>query len=135
MFNLTVVRSYTEKATVGFIVVNGEKLQTLEQPWRMNETNISCIPEGTYLVNRDHSGRWQYYAIQNVPNRTFIEIHPANHVEQLQGCLALGMTRASNGFSVNNSEKAINKLVDYVGESDFLLTFRSYNPNTDGLLL
>lgn len=135
MFNLEVVRSYLPAATVGYIIVDGRKLQTLERPWRLNEANISCIPEGTYLVKRDRSGRWQYYSITNVPNRTFIEIHPANNVEQLAGCLALGVNRMRDSVSVSSSEVAIDLLMDYVGDNDFTITFRSYNPNTDGILL
>ena len=31
------------------------------------------------------------YRLDFVPNRTNIDIHPANYVEQLEGCIALGL--------------------------------------------
>jgi hypothetical protein len=127
-----VVRSYLDVATAGYMDVNGQRLQTLERPWLNNKASKSCIPEGTYLVNRDHSGRWQYYSVSNVPNRTFIEIHPANKVSQLEGCLALGLQRAADNVSIINSESAVNIFTGAQGEDSCLITFRQYNPNTDG---
>ena len=132
MNHYQVVRSYLDIATAGYVDVNGQRLQTLERPWLNNKASKSCVPEGTYIVNRDHTGRWQYFSIINVPNRTFIEIHPANKVEHLEGCLALGMQRGSDNISIINSEAAINVLLGTQGEESFLLTFRQYNPNTDG---
>lgn len=131
MIKLEVVRSYLKGATVGFIDLPNKRLQTLERPWDNNIAGKSCIPEGTYRVKRDKSGRWQYYAIQNVPSRTFIEIHPANYVNQLEGCLALGMARMEDNISVASSKDALSVFMDYVGEDDFELTFRSFNPNFD----
>lgn len=135
MIKLEVIRSYLGHGTVGYIQLpDGVELKTLEKAWLDNEPNVSCIPEGTYLVKRDSSGRWQYYSIQNVPNRTFIEIHPANTTEQLAGCLALGVSSLEDG-SLIRSQEAVNYFVETVGDNDFMLTFRSYNPNTDGQIL
>ncbi|MGB2063590.1 MAG: DUF5675 family protein [Marinomonas gallaica] len=132
MINLTVVRSYLSDATVGFLVLpSGQRLQTLEQAWRNNRQNVSCIPQGTYVVRRDRSGRWQFYSIQNVPNRTLIEIHPANYVSQLEGCLSLGMGRMNDNVSLSRSKDAIDMLLDEVGDEDFILTFRAFDPAFD----
>lgn len=65
---------------------------TLEKPWVDNETDNSCIPPGTYQVH------WLYspshgcnlYHVQNVHDRTAIEIHSANVQTQLKGCIAPG---------------------------------------------
>lgn len=126
-----IVRSYTPTATIGFVGVNGVRLQTLEQPWRDNESNRSCIPEGTYLVKRDKVGRHQWYAVQNVPNRTFIEFHPANKVGELAGCTAFGMSRASDNESLVRSTDAMNYFLEYVGDNDFFVTYRSFSPAND----
>lgn len=134
MKHLSVVRSYTQTATIGFIdMPSGKRLQTLERPWLNNRPNESCIPQGTYLVGRDNSGRWQYYSVTNVPNRTFIEIHPANHVGELAGCLSLGMERANNNESLVWSQTAIDLFVGEMGDDDFLITFRSFSPDFDSL--
>lgn len=134
MKHLTVVRSYLPDATIGFIEFGNKKYQTLEKPWLNNEPHKSCIPEGTYLVERDFTGRWQYYSITNVPMRTFIEIHPANKVSELEGCLALGMNRADDNISLLHSAKAIQDLVEHIGLNKFLLTFRSFNPSVDSII-
>lgn len=129
--HLHIVRSYTPTATIGYCDVNGTILQTLEQPWRDNEPDRSCIPEGTYLVKRDKTGRHQWFAVQNVPNRTFIEWHVANYVSQLEGCTSFGMSRASDNESVNRSQDALEYLLSYLGDEDFFVTYRSFSPASD----
>lgn len=131
--HIQVIRSYSPNATFGFVDLPSKRLYSLEQPWRNNTEGASCIPEGTYNVKRDRTGKWQYYAIQDVPDRTFIEIHPANYVRQLAGCLALGQSRMDDGFSIGSSELALKDFMEYVGEDDFLITFRSFNPAIDSL--
>ena len=129
-----ITRSYLPDRTVGdFRDTNGKSLwKTLERPWKHNAPNVSCIPEGEYIVKRDHTGKHQFYAVQNVPNRTFIEMHTANKPEHLQGCIALGSEFV--GFDLFHSTKAMNELVELQREDSFLLVVRSYNPNTDGEL-
>jgi hypothetical protein len=134
MKHFEVIRSYLPNGTVGYMDIAGYRLQTMERPWLLNESGKSCIFEGTYLVERDYSGRWQYYSITGTVGRTFIEIHPANKVSQLAGCLALGMERSSDNVSLINSEDAIDILLKEAGEESFYLTFRQFNPHTDGAM-
>ena len=104
---------------IGSIVVGEQQFHTLERPDLNNTPNISCIPKGTYKVKRDKLGRHQYYAVQDVPNRTFIEIHEANRVDQLQGCIALG--EGFNRGNLVNSYAACQNFLKLVGEDDFEL--------------
>ncbi len=115
MKHFTLIRSYLSDKTVGVMSHNSTKFKTLELPWLNNKVNESCIPEGTYLVNRDKTGRYQYYAIQNVTNRTYIEMHIATRVSHLLGCI---------GFSI----LGIAGLMDYVGDNSFTLTITHFNP-------
>lgn len=115
MKHFTLIRSYLHDKTIGTMIDDNIKVKTLELPWLNNEVNKSCIAEGFYVVRRDKTGRHQYYAIQNVVNRTAIEMHVATNVSQLLGCI---------GFS----EADINILLDYIGDNSFTLTITHFNP-------
>lgn len=64
---------------------------TVELPWLDNTPQISCIPSGTYQVSQyaspKHGLVWQ---ILGVPDRSNIEIHPANDINDLLGCVGVG---------------------------------------------
>ena len=83
----------TEKdgATWGFLIFGNMAYHSMELPWRDNQPDISCIPAGDYVALRDHTGKNQYFRIENVPGRTGLEIHVANYPAELKGCLALGL--------------------------------------------
>lgn len=89
---------------------------TLELPWKQNQRNISCIPTGTYHVDKTNSGKFGAgtFAVNNVPDRSLIRIHQGNYTRQIQGCILLG-TRFGDinrdGITdVVNSKATINKL-------------------------
>lgn len=64
---------------------------TLELPWRDNEHNVSCIPTGNYAVTRYHSpSKGNVFLLCDVPERSNVEIHIANYVSELRGCIAVG---------------------------------------------
>lgn len=81
---------------------NGEDIvRTIERPWLDNEVDISCIPAGHYLFERDHHGRFQYFRILDVEDRTFIEIHLGTIPEHSNGCILTdpeGMTTLMEWF-------------------------------------
>lgn len=120
----TLDRVYHEDKTTGvFTFPNGEILYSLERPWLDNKVSVSCIPEGDYVVKRDRTGRHQWWAIQDVPGRTFIEIHEANRVSQLEGCIALGCGFNGDG-SLVQSRLALEKLLAFHGDDGFILRIR-----------
>ena len=64
---------------------------SLELPWKDNETNISCIPTGTYKVAPRYSDKYtQHFILEDVPNRKFILIHAGNFNSDTKGCILLG---------------------------------------------
>ena len=87
------VRFYTPTATWGNLVVNGKPIcLTLERPWLGNKKDISCIPEGVYQCERiisPHNG--SVYQL-DVEGRKYIQLHTANMVKELKGCIAYGST-------------------------------------------
>jgi hypothetical protein len=64
---------------------------TLELADNKNQRNISCIPTGNYDVKPRTSEKYgNHYLVENVENRDYILIHPANYYTQLRGCIAVG---------------------------------------------
>lgn len=64
----------------------------LERGWKGNQSNISCIPMGTYEVVLEFSPRFNQdlWEIKGVPNRSECKFHSSNYWYQLNGCVALG---------------------------------------------
>lgn len=79
--------------TFGVLVLNGSPFcLTLEPAWKMNEKNFSCIPEGQYIACRYNSSKYgNVWMLDNVPGRSFIEIHAGNIIKDTNGCILLGM--------------------------------------------
>lgn len=71
--------------------------RTLELPYKDNQEDISCIPTGKYILEKydspKHGWIWRF---KNVEGRTFIEIHIANEVSELLGCIAVGEELTGN---------------------------------------
>ena len=89
--------------------------RTLELPDKGNQNRISCIPEGEYeVVKRTSPGRGEHFHIKDVEGRTWILIHSANYVEQLLGCIAVGLHHTDiNGDGwrdVNRSKQTMKDL-------------------------
>ena len=116
MKQATIDRRYSEKKTDGFLTLpDGSALSTLERPDLDNQVGISCIPEGTYIVRRDTTGKHQWYTIQDVTNRTFIEIHEGSKVEHSNGCILM-------------SKKDLQELYAWFGDDSWLLTIQEFDP-------
>lgn len=90
---LTLIRyNFDPKFTQGLFFVGNEYCcDALELPWKDNQRNISCIPEGLYRIKFGtmHDGLLGY-KLETVPCRDGIWIHPADNVGQLRGCVATG---------------------------------------------
>ncbi|WP_018343417.1 DUF5675 family protein [Cytophaga aurantiaca] len=98
--------------TNGSWSLNGKHVcYTIELPWLNNEPNISCIEEGTYLLNRCYSTKFGWHFIlKDVRNRKFILIHPANNaLKELRGCIAPVTELLRPGIG-NHSEDAMKHL-------------------------
>lgn len=136
MIKLTLERMYLPDRTIGVLrncdTCSHEKrlrLMTLEPPWRDNMVNVSCIPEGAYLCVRDKHGKWQAYRVQDVWGRTAIEFHEGRDVVNTDGCILLGESLSSINKLIGSSG-AVTSLLEYVGDSSFLLQVKLGNRNT-----
>jgi hypothetical protein len=96
-------------STIGELFINEVFLgYTLELPWRDNQHNISCVPEGTYPIQMFPAEHWHRSVpvVMNVPNRSGIEMHVANYAKDVLGCIGFGFTKAPDfiGDSINAIE-------------------------------
>ena len=87
-------------ANTGTFSVDGQqKYFSLELPdsvdGQYNVTDKTCIPPGTYEVQRIFSPHFNQMMphIVNVPGRTAIEIHYGNFPQDVLGCLLIGRKR------------------------------------------
>jgi len=119
MMTIFLERDYKgDDCTLGRLWFDGEVVYTLELPWKDNKTNISCIPAGTYDVEKTYSPAFgkDLWLIKNVPDRSGIRIHPANFVRELRGCIAVGLDKAdidNDGvIDLKSSRKAMSLLND-----------------------
>lgn len=125
---LLLKRTYYPDRTEGEIMLpDGQFIYALERPWLNNQVSVSCIPEGVYIIDRNTTGRFQWYEVSDVPKRTHIEIHPANRVSQLEGCIAPCM-ELTNG-QARHSKQACDLLLKWFG--DFSWTLRIIKKETN----
>lgn len=88
---LLIKRTYYPDGTNGELFINGaHKCYTIELPWHNNDHGISCIPEGRYHLGKRANEKFgNHLLVENVPNRSYILIHPANDaLKELLGCIA-----------------------------------------------
>ena len=85
--------------TLGRLYAGALDLYTLEDAWRGNARNVSCIPEGTYRVVLAWSERFQRAMpyLRDVPDRSAILIHSGNRDSDTTGCILVGLHRTPGG--------------------------------------
>ena len=113
---LLLKREYWPNGTNGKISIDGvEHCMTIELPWKDNRRNISCIPEGTYGIEKHCSERWGWHLrLKEVKGRSGILLHPANDaLRELRGCIA-PVTKLTGEGMGTSSRLATWKLRDYV---------------------
>jgi len=113
---LNLKRAYFPKGTNGVIFRDEQFICfTIELPWKENQRNISCIPEGRYqLSKRFTQKRGWHLIVKSVTGRSGILFHPANDaLKELQGCIA-PVTLLSGIGTGTDSRKANTKLNELV---------------------
>ena len=107
-------RTYFPDGTNGKLECEGKLIcNTIELPWKKNETKVSCIPEGKYFINKRYSQKFKWHLeIVGVENRSLILFHPANNaLLELNGCIAPVTKLSGPGLGLM-SRKAFKKLKD-----------------------
>lgn len=109
---LLLTRTYFPDGTNGKLECEGKVIcNTIELPWKNNETKVSCIPEGKYFIRKRFSKKFQWHLeLIEVKNRSLILFHPANNaLKELNGCIA-PVTKISGAGLGLMSRKAFTKL-------------------------
>jgi hypothetical protein len=130
MINAVLNRYYQDSiVTFGFINFSDNlHLFTLEKPWRNNERNISCIPQGQYMCSPFSGDKFKnVYVIENVTKRSNILFHIGNYPNQTEGCILVG--HGADNLNpeypmIRNSTVAMNKMRKLLGNDHFKLTIK-----------
>ncbi|HEY6144272.1 MAG TPA: DUF5675 family protein [Flavobacterium sp.] len=113
---LVLNRTYFPDGTNGKLECEGKFIcNTIELPWKNNETKVSCIPEGKYLLRKRYSRKFQWHIeVVGVDKRSLILFHPANNaLQELKGCIAPVTKLSGPGLGLM-SRKAFAKLKELV---------------------
>jgi hypothetical protein len=113
---LILSRTYFLDGTNGKLECEGKLIcKTIELPWKMNETKVSCIPEGKYFIKKRYSKKFQWhFEVTYVANRSLILFHPANNaLQELNGCIAPVTKLSGPGLGLM-SRKSFSKLKNLV---------------------
>jgi len=116
-------------STLGILTGLDKTIYILEDEWKNNARNISCIPPGTYEAvphgwDAGSPVRFkQTWRLLGVPNRSAILVHGGNTKDDTEGCLLVGM-----GFIVSqlasrttDSQIALGYMRNKIGEKGFTL--------------
>lgn len=111
-----------EVQTLGHLkLLEGSKIlfecKTLELPYKGNRRNVSCIPEGIYTIVKRYSPKFrEHLHILNVPDRSYILIHPGSFYFNIEGCILVGSGYKdinNDGYlDIINSRVTLNKLLE-----------------------
>ena len=121
-------RTYYEAGTNSALFCNGQFLGfAIELPWKSNQRNISCIPEGIYTLKARYSAKFGHHLhILNVNGRRLILLHPANDAQRdLRGCIAPVTQLTGLGKGIH-SKVCLQKLVS--------LCYQAFDRNENVLL-
>lgn len=133
---ISIDRTYDEKQTPGYAAITDEEgtviftFDTLELPWRLNQQNISCIPEGKYIAERRYSQKYkEHLHIKDVEGRSLILIHWGNYAgsvnpktghPDIKGCVLVGIgfkdITGDDVSEILNSKSTFNKIMSIVPE-------------------
>lgn len=125
----------TDEGTLGRIVAPGFSCRCIEPPWKGNQPEVSCIPEGVYLVAWVKSPKYGWvYSVQNVPARTVIRQHPGNWAGDASkgfrtnslGCQLFGAyaARIQGQMAVVQSRKTHRQFADHMGRKPYCLIIK-----------
>lgn len=134
--------AYLPGGTFGKLTLpSGTELYTAECPWKNNKGFESCIPEGEYTLalrdspvirrtsNNQFAAGWE---VRDVPDRSFIMIHPGNWPRNVEGCIAVGLAfalltdvRTRLPYGVTSSQIAFRKLMSGLDQPQYTLHISS----------
>lgn len=121
--NIKIETKHYGDCTIGRLTFKQFRCFTLELPWLTNCKSVSCIPSGVYPAVKHKSPKnGDTILLQNVTDRTHIQIHAGNYTRQIEGCILVGDSikylDADSTPDVTNSKTTLSKLLGELG-NDF----------------
>lgn len=107
IMKLELKRTYLPNGVNGELLIDGVKVcNTIELPWKENQSRVSCIPEGEYELTKRYSLRFGWHLLLNkVPNRSFILLHAYNDaLKESKGCIAPVSVLMGDGKGIRSRE-------------------------------
>ena len=108
--------------TFGVLMVDGEAVcLTLEDYYRENKKNVSCIPAGQYTCRRYASPKFgETFYVDCVSDRSGILFHKGNTDEDTSGCILLGSTfgEVAGKKAILNSSSTMSKFLEIMKDED-----------------
>lgn len=125
MEKLKIDRKFYKDCTTGRVRFGKFHCHSLELPWRDNEQNASCIPNGIYHCGKHYSNTHGWcFAITNVPFRTLVRGHKGNFTSSTLGCVLFGDSikdfNNDGILDVTNSSKTFDRLMSLLPD-EFIL--------------
>jgi len=135
---LLLTREYNENGVSGTLTHRSKRIcDCIEPPWRDNQRQISCIPEGRYQLTPRLSLRFGWHLlVNNVPGRSYILIHAFNHaLRESRGCIGpvKKLTGPGQGLSSRDALYDLMQLVlpQIKSGKQVFLTIKSANHEPD----
>ena len=132
--------AYMDRGTPGSLSVNSDHVcYTLELPWRNNQRDISCIPEGIYPIvwKKSPSKGWRLH-IKNIPGRDLCMFHVGNWIWNVLGCvmpgLELKLWDKQGDMMVTSSTVALRKLEKLIPRDETAELTVSGPPGPEGII-
>ena len=113
---LTIQTWMQDDCTIGRLSYGDFHCLTLELPWKDNRRNVSCVPAGVYNARQyDSPEHGPVILLDDVPERTWVEIHAGNFTRQILGCILVGDSLKylddDDILDVTNSKRTLAKLL------------------------
>lgn len=121
---ITLIRTYNgSDCTMGELKdAQGNHLAyTLEEPWKDNKNQISCIPVGEYICVHWNGNKFKdVWNVTKVPNRIAILIHSGNTTDDIEGCILVGRVKGElkGKKAVLQSKPALLDLKEFIGRDN-----------------
>ena len=127
---------HADDGVLGILAGSNLDLCVIELPWRQNRRNISCIPQGSYLVLPHRSPRFgRCLHVTDVPDRSHVLFHSGNVAgdtslgwhSHSHGCILPGVrhgklnVRGRTQRAVLVSKTALRQLLEWAANQPFQL--------------
>lgn len=121
MRNIILRRTFkSNKGTLGIFIIDDIPLFLSLEP-------AACVEAGSYQCDIYDSPKKKtiVYLLKNVPNKTYVEIHVGNSIEDTTACILIGRgfsMIAENSLYISESQISFDRFLAKTNREPFMLT-------------